>query len=246
MEEYPQYLYTRYPKRRRRLQDLPNELLLNIFRLGCDHSEIEPRTDYAFDSPPHPRKRKHFIAAVRLVCYRWQKLVDLPSLPYGSHFWFARISLSLRDPLEPFATSFVDTNSFIRRLGDFQSRLSSSKGCDLVIEVDTGGVATSVRRFLPQARCVMLLVSFPVADLVSNGYFCYFCYILLVSPRAICWEFSPILVQTGRFQPCKRCSVQCRVSLPHPHNFEAVLFHINQDSTWHILFLTSYFSSSQK
>jgi len=140
MEEYPQHLYTRYPKRR--LQDFPNELLLNIFRLGCDHSEIKPRTDYAFDSPPHPRKRKHFIAAVRLVCYRWQKLVDLPSLPYGPHFWFARISLSLRDPLEPFATSFVDTNSFIRRLGDFRSRLSSSKGCDLVIEVDTGGVAT--------------------------------------------------------------------------------------------------------
>jgi hypothetical protein len=122
------------------IQDLPNEILLNIFRLGCDDLGFEPDPYYFCPGISHSRKRKEFIAVARLVCFRWHQLADLQSLPFGDRFWFAHLLLSLRSKIKDCSNADLATpNTFLRRLIQFRRFLSTSQGCDLVIDLDTGG-----------------------------------------------------------------------------------------------------------
>jgi hypothetical protein len=118
------------------IQGLPNEVLLNIFRLGCDDPEFKPDPSYGFDRPSHARKRKQLIAVTRLVCFRWHQLVDLRALPYGCHFWSTHLSLSLRKTPSLFDNDLVAPNTFLSRLIQFREILSTSQGCDLVVNLD--------------------------------------------------------------------------------------------------------------
>jgi hypothetical protein len=118
------------------IQDLPNEVLLNIFRLGCENPPDSP----AHPVIPHTRKRKQIIAVARLVCFQWQQLVDLRGLPYGDHFWLAQLSLSLRRAVgDQYDRKLATPNVFLRRLIKFRKLLSTSLGCDLWVDLDTGG-----------------------------------------------------------------------------------------------------------
>jgi hypothetical protein len=129
----------------RNTQDLPNKLLLNIFRLGCDDPEFKPGAIYEFGIQSQTRKRKQFIADVRLVCFRWHRLADLRNLPYGCYFWSARLSLSLRKTEYPLDAELAAPEIFLRRLIQFRKLLSTSQGCDLIIELDTGGMAKTAK-----------------------------------------------------------------------------------------------------
>jgi hypothetical protein len=118
----------------RDIQDLPNEVLMNVFRLGCDDPEYRPS---ALDSiPSHARRRKKLIENARCVCFRWRRNLDLPYLPYGHRFWFARLSLSLReDPLD--YNQRIAAPSIIRdRLIRIREIVSTLQGCDVIVVVD--------------------------------------------------------------------------------------------------------------
>jgi hypothetical protein len=125
----------------RNVQDLPNEILLNVFRLGCDDQEFDPDALYKFNTTSHARKRKRLIEDARLVCFRWHQLVSLRNLPYGCYFWSARLSLSLRNTGKLPSPDLAAPNIFLRRLIQFRKSLSTAQGCDLIVELDTGGIA---------------------------------------------------------------------------------------------------------
>jgi hypothetical protein len=130
---------------------LPNEVLLNIFRLGCADPELNfghnGKPD-EFGRPCHARRRKNFIAVSRLACFRWQQLVDLSNLPYGSHFWFARLTLALcEDPSNRMNECMASPNLLRDRLIQIRKFMSTSQGCDLFVVLD-GKVS---RRKVPES-----------------------------------------------------------------------------------------------
>jgi hypothetical protein len=123
----------------RNIQEFPDELLLNIFRLGCDDVDLEQAEQRNLWKPRYfqPRRRKPFIAAARSVCYLWHQLLNLQHLPYRNHFWFARLSLSLSNGWPYTSSKVVEDPKVIRdRLHQIRTILSASKGCDLLVELD--------------------------------------------------------------------------------------------------------------
>src|ERR1700753_1664874 len=88
------------------INDLPNEVLLSIFKAGSEVSYWEYKTLRRRTYDPARRRlatferhiegqrtRKPFAGLARSICSRWQAIVDHP---LNIHFWVMNISLQLR------------------------------------------------------------------------------------------------------------------------------------------------------
>lgn len=101
-------------------ENLPNELLLDIFVMGCELEEEDGRRQ-CFRQP------KEFARLARQVCLHWKALVDHPTHTF---FWIARLELSV--------VRMVPGNSHsgpspAQQLTIFYRTLLTSQGCDLSI-----------------------------------------------------------------------------------------------------------------
>jgi hypothetical protein len=110
------------------INELPEELLIHIFLVGCEDELNSGDTDYL-----HPRRMKEFAALSRAVCSFWRRLLDLPSA--SKHFWIAR--LRLRFSAEGHGSPLV------RELTNFRNVLTNSQGCDLIVNLTAGSVLIS-------------------------------------------------------------------------------------------------------
>jgi len=103
------------------INDLPNELLRDIFTEGCKDN-LQWSIEYPqFDFRPDP-KPKYFAKLSSSVCTTWRNMIDFPN---NEFFWISipRLSLNVRK----------NESAFIHELIRFRDQLTRSKGCDLVI-----------------------------------------------------------------------------------------------------------------
>jgi hypothetical protein len=101
---------------------VPDEIISRIITIGCDvaaWSEVQPNTLQKSKKPiPYP-----FAVNSRAVCQRWHAIVHTRS---NAHMWCI-----LADLAHP------DTHDERSTLARFQSRLSSSSGCDIYVNYQT-------------------------------------------------------------------------------------------------------------
>jgi hypothetical protein len=107
---------------------VPDEIISRIITVGCDMAtrsgEIPRANLYESEKPvPHP-----FAANSRAVCQRWHAIVHTRS---NAHMWC--IAAYLQDPNIIYEGEWSNDLTLAR----FQSRLSSSNGCDIYVYYET-------------------------------------------------------------------------------------------------------------
>jgi hypothetical protein len=102
---------------------VPDEIISRIITVGCDMADLtEERLPYSFYASEKPIPYL-FAANSRVVCHRWHAIVHTRS---NAHMW--AIHAYLAHP---------DTHNERSTLAKFQSRLSSSNGCDIYVDYQT-------------------------------------------------------------------------------------------------------------
>jgi hypothetical protein len=106
------------------INQLPDELLLHIFKAGCDDDSPEG----LLWKTPNLRKRKKFASYVCKVCPRWKNLVIGPS------FWIVKAVMSTSSGLFP--RSFAGPNfGAEQQFNSFRKAIVDSKGSDINVSL---------------------------------------------------------------------------------------------------------------
>jgi hypothetical protein len=103
------------------VQDLPNEVVEQIFLKGCEDNLGGP-----YD---HPRQLKSFAKLVAGVCRSWSQIIRHPSAFPETHFWTTQLRLYL--------DRRVSSSWLVRDLVQFQKALSKTRGCDVIVTFET-------------------------------------------------------------------------------------------------------------